>query len=185
VHSDEAGERVIHLATTGLGPVYDGVNHLFRSPEDLLPVIAMSLLAGLHGQGDSRRVLFALPASWTVGGLAGFASGVEFMPGVLTALSCIAVGALTALDRRMPSNVLTTFATLLGLLHGWLNGAGIATSRGDLLALLGIGTAVFVLVAIGAAIVVSLKTAWQRVVVRVAGSWIAAIGLLLLGWALR
>jgi len=176
---------VIHLATTGLGPVYDGVNHLFRSPEDLLPVIAMSLLAGLHGQGDSRRVLFALPASWTVGGLAGFASGVEFMPGVLTALSCIAVGALTALDRRMPSNVLTTFATLLGLLHGWLNGAGIATSRGDLLALLGIGTAVFVLVAIGAAIVVSLKTAWQRVVVRVAGSWIAAIGLLLLGWALR
>ena len=176
---------MIHLATTGLGPVYDGVNHLLRSPEDLLPVIAMSLLAGLHGQSDSRRVLFVLPLSWIIGGLGGFASGVEFMPGVLTALSCMAVGALTALDRRMSPNVLTVLTALLGLLHGWLNGAGIATSRGDLLALLGIGTAVFVLVSVGTAIVVSLKAAWQRVVVRVAGSWIAAIGLLLLGWAMR
>ena len=176
---------MIHLATTGLGPVYDGVNHLFRSPEDLLPVIAMSLLAGQHGEDGSRRVLFVLPASWILGGLAGFASGAEFMPGVLTAISCIAVGALTALDRRMSSNVLAALAALLGLLHGWLNGAGIATSRGDLLALIGIGTAVFVLVAIGAAVVVSLKAAWQRVAVRVAGSWIAAIGLLLLGWSLR
>ena len=176
---------MIHLATTGLGPVYDGVNHLLRSPEDLLPVIALSLLAGLHGQDDSRRVLFVLPASWIIGGVTGFASGTELMPGVLTALSCIAVGALTALDRRLSSNVLAGLATLLGLLHGWLNGAGIATSRGDLLALLGIGAAVFVLVAIGAALVVSLRKAWLRVVVRVAGSWIAAIGLLLLGWAVR
>lgn len=176
---------MIHLAATGLGPVYDGVNHLLRSPEDLLPVIAMSLLAGLHGKDDSRRALFALPLSWVVGGLAGFAAGTEFVPGVLTALSCIAAGALTALDRRMPSSVLAGLATLLGLLHGWLNGAGIATSRGDLVVLVGMGTAVFVLVAIGAAIVVSINAAWQRIVVRVAGSWIAAIGLLLLGWAVK
>ena len=53
------------------------------------------------------------------------------------------------------------------------------------LALLGIGAAVFVLVAIGAALVVSVRAAWQRVVVRVAGSWVAAVGLLMLGWALK
>jgi hypothetical protein len=33
--------------------------------------------------------------------------------------------------------------------------------------------------------VVSLGRPWMRIAVRVAGSWIAAIGLLLLGWALR
>ena len=174
-----------HLATTGLGPVYDGINHLLRSPEDLLPVIAMSLLAGLHGQGESRRVLFALPASWVVGGLAGHASGAELMPGILTALSCMIVGWLTALDKRMSARVLTGIAIVLGLLHGWLNGAGIAGARGEGLALVGIGSAVLVLVAIGAALVVSITAAWQRVIVRVAGSWIGAIGLLLLGWALR
>jgi hypothetical protein len=33
--------------------------------------------------------------------------------------------------------------------------------------------------------VVSLVAAWARIAVRVAGSWIAAIGLLMLGWNLR
>jgi hypothetical protein len=32
---------------------------------------------------------------------------------------------------------------------------------------------------------VALRAPWTRIAVRVAGSWIAAIGLLLAGWALR
>ena len=73
----------------------------------------------------------------------------------------------------------------LGLLHGFLNGAGIATAGREALALAGIVTAIFVLVALVAALVVSLRAPWARIVVRVAGSWIAAIGLLMLGWSLR
>ena len=38
-----------HLVTTGLGPLYDGISHLFLSFEDLLPVVALALLAGLNG----------------------------------------------------------------------------------------------------------------------------------------
>jgi hypothetical protein len=44
---------------------------------------------------------------------------------------------------------------------------------------------VFVLVALGAALVVSLRAAWARIAVRAAGSWMAAVGLLMVGWALR
>jgi len=44
---------------------------------------------------------------------------------------------------------------------------------------------VFVLVALASAFVVSLRAAWARMAVRVAGSWVAAIGLLMLGWSLR
>ena len=51
--------------------------------------------------------------------------------------------------------------------------------------LLGIAAAVFALVALAASLGVPLRAAWTRVVMRVAGSWIAAIGLLLLGWGLR
>jgi len=36
-----------------------------------------------------------------------------------------------------------------------------------------------------AALAVSLKREWTRVAVRVAGSWIAAIGLLMAAWSLR
>jgi hypothetical protein len=45
--------------------------------------------------------------------------------------------------------------------------------------------ALFVITAIFAAIVVSLRWDWSRIVVRVAGSWIAAIGLLFLGWQIK
>jgi len=40
-------------------------------------------------------------------------------------------------------------------------------------------------VAVAAAFVVRLRAGWARIAVRVAGSWIAACGLLLLGWAAR
>jgi hypothetical protein len=40
-------------------------------------------------------------------------------------------------------------------------------------------------VALVAGEVVSLHKEWARITVRVAGSWIGAIGLLMLGWAVR
>jgi hypothetical protein len=46
-------------------------------------------------------------------------------------------------------------------------------------------SALFVLVAIVSAFVVSLKPPWARIVVRVAGSWVAAMGLLMIGWFFR
>jgi hypothetical protein len=44
---------------------------------------------------------------------------------------------------------------------------------------------IFILVALVAALVIRLRPPWARIVVRVAGSWIVATGLLLLGWAAR
>ena len=57
-----------HLVTTGLGPVYDGIGHLLVTPEDLLPVLALALCAGLRGAGAGRRVLRVFPGAWIVGG---------------------------------------------------------------------------------------------------------------------
>jgi hydrogenase/urease accessory protein HupE len=171
--------------TTGLGPLYDGISHLFLSFEDLLPVIALSLLAGLNGPRAGRLALFVVPAAWLLGGLAGFAAAGPLLPGTWTAVSFLALGGLTAADRDLPPAAITALATALGLLHGWLNGAGIATAGREALGLVGIVSAVFVVVALIAAFVVWLRPSWTRIAVRVAGSWIAAIGLLLLGWGLR
>lgn len=52
-------------------------------------------------------------------------------------------------------------------------------------ALLGLVFGVFVLVALAAAFVVRLRAEWARIAVRVAGTWIAASCLLMLGWAVR
>jgi len=174
-----------HLVTTGLGPVYDGISHVLMSPDDLVPILAMSLLAGLNGPRAGRRTLFALTSAWLAGGIAGFVVGQTPVPGTVAAASFLALGGLTAAGRRLSPTVVATIAVVVGLVHGWLNGAGIADAQREAMSLVGIASVTFVIVALVSAFVVSLRAVWARIAVRVAGSWIAAIGLLMLGWSLR
>ncbi len=171
-----------HLPATGLGPVYDGLLHFARTPEDLVPALALALLAGLRGAAHGRRALFVLPAAWLLGGSFGLAAHGGVNP-VLTSLSFVLLGGLVAADARLPLGATTLLAALLGLGHGY--GSALAQPGLGAVGLLGIVVAVFTLVALAASFVVPLRAAWARVVVRVAGSWIAAIGLLLVGWAIR
>jgi hydrogenase/urease accessory protein HupE len=174
-----------HLMTTGLGPVYDGISHLLLTFDDLLPVVAMALLSGLNGPATGRRALFILPAAWLAGGAVGYVTGVALLPAGVTSLSLLALGILTAMDLKLAPAVVTALAVALGMVHGWLNGAAIAGAGREASGLLGIAGAIFLVVPLVAALVVSLRRPWTRIAVRVAGSWIAAIGLLLLGWSLR
>ena len=178
------GTAHAHLVTTGLGPIYDGVWHLFLTFDDLLPVVAMALLAGLNGPISGRRALFTLPAAWLAAGVAGYLGPVALLPAGVTSLSLLALGILTAADRKLAPPVVTALAVGLGIVHGWLNGAGIAVAGREASGLVGIAAAIFVVAALVSALVVSLQRPWTRIAVRVAGSWIAAIGLLLLGWTL-
>ena len=129
--------------------------------------------------------MFALTMAWLVGGLAGFAVGQAPVPGSVAAASFLVLGGLVAADRRLSPVMVTAVAVLVGLVHGGLNGAGIAEAQREALGLLGIASVTFVIVALASAFVVSLRAVWTRIAVRVAGSWIAAIGLLMLGWSFR
>ena len=173
-----------HLNSTGMGPVYDGLLHFLMSPEDLIPVFALALFAGLRGAAYGRRTLFVLPSAWFLGGLMGLASlgnGTSF----LTAISFLLLGGLVAADAGLSLRVTTLIAAVLGLLHGYLNGAGMGQPEVGAVALLGLVSMVFVLVALCAAFVIRLRWTWTRIAVRVVGSWIAASGLLVLGWNLH
>jgi hydrogenase/urease accessory protein HupE len=171
-----------HLVTTGMGPVYDGIGHLLLSPEDLVAVLGLSLYAGLRGAVAGRRTMFLLPLAWFAAGLAG--SMVHSVPALpAPALSFLVLGLFVAADLRLPANAVAVLAALIGLVHGFFNGAALKQGTGTV-GLLGIMVMLFVLVALASALVVSLKRPWTRIAVRVLGSWIAASGLLLLGWSL-
>jgi len=174
-----------HLVNTGFGPVYDGATHLLLSPEDLLVVLALGILGGLRGKEYGRSVLFILPAAWCVGGLLGLMQSQEIILPVVSTLSYIVLGVLVAADRELSLNVVQVLAGAMGLLHGFLNGSAMAAANLGASGLLGIAAVAFVLLSLVAAFVVSLPQDWTRIAVRVAGSWIAAIGLLSLGWLFR
>jgi hydrogenase/urease accessory protein HupE len=168
-----------HLNSTGMGPFYDGLMHFLMSPEDIIPVLALALLAGLRGTVYGRRALFTLPCAWLLGGLAGL-SAISVPPHpIVSAAWFLLVGGLLAAGAKLSLRVTTAMAALLGLYHGYMNGTGLGTSSASAVALLGLVFAVFVLVALAAAFVVRLRAEWARIAVRVAGSWIAAGGLLM------
>ena len=173
-----------HLNSTGLGPIYDGALHLLLSPEDLVPAFAIALLAGLHGIGYARFALFVLPAAWLCGGLVGMAAAPRSSTAAAVA-SLLLLGALVAADAHLSLRMLTALALLLGLVHGHLNGADMSQSGGGAEALLGLVAVLFVVMALVGAFAAQLRQQWCRIVIRVLGSWIAATGLLMLGWALH
>jgi hydrogenase/urease accessory protein HupE len=173
-----------HLDATGLGPVYDGALHLLFSPEDLIPTLAIALLAGLRGARYGRVALVALPAAWLAGGLAGMAAG-RALGGGASVVSFLLVGMLVATDARLPLGMLAGLTIVLGLVHGFVNGAGMDAPGNGAPALIGLTAVLFVLVGLVAAFVIQLRQSWSRVAVRVVGSWIAASGLLMLGWTLH
>jgi hydrogenase/urease accessory protein HupE len=174
-----------HLVNTGLGPFYDGVSHFALTPEDLLPALALALLAGQKGSRTGRLALFALPGAWLAGGLVGLAFPTISTATALTTVSFLVLGGLVAADARLRPAWVTGLAVVTGFLHGYLNGAAMSQAKLGTLGLVGIVTTLFAVVALAAALVVGLRAPWTRIAVRVAGSWIVAIGLLLLGWSLR
>jgi len=168
-----------------MGPLYDGLLHFLMSPEDLIPVLALALLAGLRGGAYGRRALFTILGAWLIGGLVGIGSATKDGNPFVSAAWFLLLGGLLASDAKLSLCVMTALAASLGLYNGYLNGTGMGQFSTASVALLGLVFAVFVLVALAAALVITLRVQWTQIVVRVAGSWIAASGLLMLGWAVR
>jgi len=178
-----------HLVETGFGAFYNGIVHVMLTLPDLLVVVALALLAGQCGKQASRWALLALPVAWLVGGIigsmlpGGTVSGGKLWP-VLTTLSFGVAGALVAFNGRLPVAPLAAFGVLVGLLHGYVNGASTAAGAASA-ELAGAITAIVCLFAILAAQITTVRAAWSRIAVRAAGSWVAAVSVLSLGWLVR
>jgi len=181
-----AGPAHAHLNATGLGPVYDGVLHFLTSPEDLVPVVALALLAGLRGAEFGRRTVLTLTAAWLLGSLGGLGiAEILTVNSVWSALSFMLLGGLVLTDAGLSLWILTLLAALLGAVHGVINASGVGWSGAGIFALLGVASMVFVCCVLVAAFVTQLRSHWARIAVRIAGSWIAATGMLMAGWSLH
>lgn len=174
-----------HLVTSGLGPYYDGALHLLMSPADLLGLIAIALLAGRQGAKAGRLSVIALSVTWWLAGLVGL--GLPSIPG-LAAIGTgffLIMGLLVASDVKLPPFGVAAIAAAYGLLHGLINGTALTAAGAGHSTLFGIVLAVLSIAVLTAAAVVPLTALWARVAVRVAGSWIAAVGLLMIGWTVQ
>ncbi len=174
-----------HLVNSGVGPFYDGVAHFFVSPEDLVVVMALAIFGGLSGRKSARMLVIALPVAWLAGAVLGLQIAGSRAIAILPAVGILVTGLLVAINPKVPQLFPTVLASLLGLVHGFLNGQAMVATNTPFLAAVGIISALGLVGMLLGALVVSLQANWQTIAARVLGSWAAAIGLLTLAWNLR
>jgi urease accessory protein len=177
-----AGAARAHSGVQGIGDFYAGFLHPLTAPEHVLAFFALGMLAAQQ----APRGQLALPVFWMALVLGAIIALVQpAIPGVafLNILSVLALGALIALYRRMPTAVLLVLAALFGTAHGIANGEAITGLIRPYVFIPGIALAALAVSGYGLVFtdwLLRRKTEWITIAVRVAGSWITAIGMLVL-----
>ncbi len=177
-----------HAVFSTRGPFIGGIKHFFLSLDDVLAALALGIVAAQNLAKAGNKVFWALPTAWLLGGLAGLAFNEPVRAAeLLSAASLLIGGLLAALSLALPASLVLALAVLLGGMHGFLNGVAMQPETfGAGLSQLGgiVASAAFAAI-YPSTLLEIFKQPWTRIVARVLGSWIAATGLLLIGWTLR
>lgn len=179
------GLPLAHLAPTGLGPWGDGMAQLVLQPSQLLLVLGLVLLAAQGGAACCDRLPLLLPGAWLLGSLVGLSLGSELLQALACTALLTAIGLLTALGVRLGPRAFLLVGAGTVIPVALVAGSAMAGHQGALAALLGQVVAIAVLVAVLLQPLSPPQPRWLAIGLRVAGSWIAAAGLMMLAWLAR
>jgi urease accessory protein len=163
----------------GVGDFYAGMLHPLTALDFLLPWIALALFAGQQGKRGALVVLSIFPAAILLGAILALAFP---QPAWLSAANLVIIpllGLAIALAFPCPVSLIVVLSVTVGLLQGLANGAEITGATSPWRFIPGLSAVAVLAIAYGVGIVRSLKKPWIRIAVRVAGSWIAAIGIMI------
>lgn len=179
------GAASAHLVESGFGDFYDGALHLIVTPGDLLIVIGIALLGGLQGSAIARTMLVSLFAGWLAGVMISFALPATFSFDRVVVVAFGLLGVLVLLDRRISRTAIIAITIAVGVAQGLGAMLSIREQPVGWIWLTGSFTSLAVIATLLAALVVAARAPWTRIAVRAVGSWLAAVSVLMLGWALR
>lgn len=169
-----------HATSDRFGDFYGGMLHPVTALEHVVPLLALGLLAGLQRSRVGGSVLLAAPLGLLAG--AAMALAVPWLHAVpwINKASFVVLGLLVATAWRLPTVAVVVLGAFFGLTHGYAN--GLAIEPGTNVPLFITGVAASGLILVGWCAAISSKVAhhanWGRIAVRTLGSWIAAIGLI-------
>ena len=173
-----------HTPIDGIGNFYNGLLHPILVPAHLLLLIAVGLFLG---QQEPKRVELALgvfAAAIIVGLIMAWFSIGTGMETLVLALSA-AVGLLVAISLHMTLLWCVVVALLAGLFLGIDSAQEELFGKDKLASLFGSGVAIYFLVLYPIALANYFsKKAWQKIGIRIVGSWVAASSLLVFALSL-
>lgn len=172
-----------HLVATQFGNFYSGMLHPITTLEHLVPWFALGLLAGLQGGTSSRWMLLVFPCGIFLGTLLSWMLPPLTLVSGLNLASFIVLGTLVALSWHLPATIILVLGSILGITHGYENGLALSTTNLAPLFAAGVTISGYIVIALVTAftIVLSRHAFWGKVAIRAVGSWITAIGVMMLG----
>lgn len=174
------------MAVEGAGQIANGALHPFITPSHALVLLALGLLAGQQVPLDLKGVIrvFA-PVSATALFLTRFWQPGEFYQPALIGIA-LGVAILVGLEKRLPKSALAvicgTAASGVGIDSGVVSATPFIVAKTLVGTWLGMNAAV-AYIAICASNGADKK--WARAAIRIIGSWIVAIAMLVLAFSLR
>jgi urease accessory protein len=171
-----------HDPVPGISGFPGGLLHPLFVPAHLLALVGLGLFIG---QQHARVLLALFFAAGLVAGLGAIASAVgETQANLALLLTAVITGGLTALAAPAPSVIGWILALVTGAAIGLDSPPQVISVREATMILIGTGLGAFIVVAVVAACTALFRREWQRIGVRVVGSWTAASAILVLAMRL-
>lgn len=173
-----------HSPIEGIDSFYGGLIHPVFVPAHLLFLISLGLFLGQQGTKQISSVIAAFFASSILGLVAAWFSIWSNGEIILVTGSAI-LGVMVAMNLAVGPHLCTILATAAGLLIGLDSTQETLSGKEKLVALLGCGVGINMLLVYAMGFAAHMKQkSWQKIGVRVAGSWVAASSLLVLALSL-
>lgn len=177
-----------HLINTTLGDFYGGVLYPLSGPEDVVPWFALAILASIQYPRNARWLLFVFPVALVGGALLSVVAPALFISPAWNLAVIVVTGLAVAAAAKLPFPVLLGLGTLIALLHGYHNGQAMTQDTDRLLFICGVAAVGYVFVTLFTALAISFRQGgreWRLIALRASGSWVAAVGVIMIGLQLR
>jgi hydrogenase/urease accessory protein HupE len=162
-----------HAPIEGIGAFYNGILHPLLVPSHLILFIGVGLLLGQQSQPLRANAWYAFVGSFWAGLALGQAVGLTVPQAVLLALALI-TGGCVALGRSLRALLLVILTALCGVGVGMDSRAETFEQRDIWVAIIGTAIGGALILSLVGGFAAALPRPWQRIGIRVAGSWIAA-----------
>ena len=179
-----------HMIDKKFGDFYGGMLHPLTALDNILPIITLSLLIITQKWTilSSQKELIIFWLSLLIGALSALFFKLPYIYH-LNLSSLIIFGLLLALNRKLPTILFWIIISIFGFTHGFSNGELINKSRVIFYyfipgVLISITIVMLYIVGIGD-LLLKQKKEWIEIAIRVIGSWMMTIGILVLALTIR
>ena len=179
-----------HIVASRLGDFYTGALHPLTDLQDLILWGATGVLAGSLGASKGRWLVLAFPLGLLAGLVLGRTTGFVSAGPAADAGMILVLGLLLAAAPRIPTAPLGVIAFGLAVMRGAANAGDVGSDTNRLLFAAGLACVGYAAITLTMAVTLAFRrpdagasTAWRGIAIRAFGGWIAAIGLMMVGFA--